>query len=279
MGVLGGAEAFPRYGWWGAGAIAAAVAVAQADAVWVPATASLLAWWGLALLLDGVARWRRGESVLTDAPDAFVWMAVLSIFLGVAVEWAAGRLAVWAYLGLPSNEFLRYGVQGAVFAAFLPALHGAAAMFGAPGPSETRISKVSRKAALIGLAVGGLLLAATLAAPYLDGLTAMLLAMIGLWLFCDGVNAQRGRPSLLERRRGQIRAWADAGLLLVSADALIGVISGQGRVSVQVDGPVYYAYALLAVSGPALRAAYVCLADSVGLECWPSREESIALIR
>lgn len=279
MGLLGGAEAFPRYGWWGVGLVAAAAGAAQIDAAWAPSAASVLAWWGLALALDAAAVWRRGESALRSAPDAFVWMAVLSIFLGVAVEWAAGRLAVWAYLGLPFRELPRYGVQGAVFAAFLPALHAAAAIFGAAPHAGWKAGAVSRRASLTAVTLGAVLLAGALARPYLEGLTAMLPAMLGLWLFCDGANALRDRPSLLENRRGRRRAWVGAGLLLVAACGLIEALTGQGRVSVQADGPVYLAYGLLAAWGPALRAAYLFLADTLGLPALPAREQRSALLR
>jgi hypothetical protein len=271
MGMLGGAKAFPRHGWWGLGAMAAGVGAAFVDAPWAPSAASILAWWGFALALDAAAFRRRGESVLRDAPDAFVWMAVLSIFLGVAVEWAAGRLTAWAYLGLPANEFLRYGVQGAVFAAFVPALHGAAGVFGA---SSAPGARVSRRGAALALGLGAALLAGTLAAPVFEGLGAMLGAMSGLWLFCAGVNALRGRPSLRE-----VSAWAGAGLLLAAAAVLLESIGGQGRASVETGGLGFYAYALPAVCGPAFRAAYLCLADTLGLPAWPPREETSSLLR
>ena len=197
MDALGGAAAFPGHGWWGAGAILTAIAAALLDAAWAPSACSILAWWGLALLLDGAALWRRGESVLRDAPDAFVWMAVLSIFLGVAVEWAAGRLAVWAHLGLPFQEFLRYGVQGATFAAFLPALHGAAGMLGATPAAEIAPEPIGKRIALVVVSAGIVLLAGTLVVPILAGLPAMLLAMAGLWCLSDGWKrlAKKAEPA------------------------------------------------------------------------------------
>ena len=279
MGVLGGAAAFPGRGWAGLAGLVSGLVLGRVDAPWAPSAASILAWWGLALALDAAAFRRRGKSLLEDAPDAFVWMAVLSIFLGVGMEWAAGRLAGWSYLGLPSNEFLRYGVQGAVVAAFLPALHDAAGLLGAGDLDAAKPLSKSAAVAAVVLGAGATGGALGVGAPALSGLLALLPVTFGLWTACDGVNALRSRPSLLASPGRMLAAWCGAGLGLTAAGALITWASGQGRYPAGFEGPSLYEYALLAFLGPALRAAYLFLADTLGLPAWPGREKYFALIR
>lgn len=277
MGVLGGVEAFPRRGVWGLGAVAAGVAVSFVEAGWAPSVASILAWWGLAIALDAAAFWRRGESVSHDAPDAFVWMAVLSIFLGVGMEWTAGRLVAWSYLGLPYDEFLRYGVQGATLAAFVPALHGAAALLGAGSVSAPRPEAIPKVAAALGIVLGLGCLAVPLAAPeLLPGFAGMLFVGFGLWSLSDSINALRDRPNILEQRRRRLVAWALAAGALVAGETLLTSLTGQGRYPV---GYETRGLAALVMLGPALRASYLFLADTLGLPAWPPREESSALLR
>jgi hypothetical protein len=66
---------------------------------------------------------------------------------------------------------------------------------------------------------------------------------------------------------------------LTAAGALITWTSGQGRYPAGFESPSVHEYALLVFLGPALRAAYLFLADSFGLPAWPGRENRSSLIR
>ncbi|MEZ5365735.1 MAG: hypothetical protein R2748_26240 [Bryobacterales bacterium] len=269
MGSSGGAPAFPGRGWVGLAAIASAVGLGFWDQ---PSFASILAWWGLALGLDGASFAVRGRSVLEDAPEALVWMAVLSIFLGVGLEWSAAQVGSWAYLGLPGNEFVRYAVQGATFAAFVPALHGAALLLGAHGePGKAR-------GGMLRIALGAILVAAVLLFPNATPEEAPVMALpgallIGVWLFCSGANGLRGRAD------SQNWVWITAGLLLLGWTAVVTALTGQGRYPGGFESPGLWEYLLLAALGPSMRAAYLLLADSSGLPTWPARESRTSLIR
>ena len=57
------------------------------------------------------------------------------------------------------------------------------------------------------------------------------------------------------------------------------MLSGQGRFPTGFEPASPAAYLALAFLGPALRAAYLLLADVLGLPAWPPREDSPALLR
>lgn len=269
MGSSDGAPAFPGRGWAGIAALAAAAVAVYWQA---PSGASILGWWGLALMLDAACwKWRR-RSALEQAPEAVVWMAVLSIFLVGGLDWAGAWLGAWAYLGLPANELLRYAVQGATFAAYLPALHAAAILFGADGASAALSSLALR------LALGVVLVAAALALGSDRPEQVPLMAppgvlLAGVWLLCSGANALRGHAE------ASASAWLWAGLLLLGWSWALTELTGQGRYPGGYVSPGPWQYPLLAALGPAMRAAYLLLADSADLPRWPFRESRTSLIR
>ena len=217
------------------------------------------AWWALVGAARRAARRGGGE----QGPETLVWMAVLSVFLGVAVEWANSRIGLWGWNGLPANEFARYLAQGALFAAYLPALDGLAGLLG----GDARGWAVPRAAAWpaagfgIVVAAGGVVGGerAMLPPPSAFGLVAL-----GLWLAADGANALRGQAALFSSFRCAA-AWSIAGAALFALDWALSGMLGAGRAGVLADAPALGEYAGLAFAGPAARGLYVLAADALDL--------------
>jgi hypothetical protein len=215
-------------------------------------------WWALAWASRRAAHRSRDE----EGPETLVWMAVLSVFLGAGVEWANSRIGLWGWNGLPANEFARYLAQGAVFAAYVPALDGAARLLDR-APDARAVAAAARWAGVLGLALAacGLLGGE---ASILSPAAAFGALGLGLWLAADGANAARGQPSLLGAAR-HAAAWSGAGITLAGCDAAFGELLGVGRTGVSPDAPVLWEYLGWAFAGPAARSLYVFAAEALDL--------------
>ena len=164
-----------------------------------PAGLVAAAWTGYVAAIDAAVYSVRGCSLLRSRTDAFLWLAVLSVFLWLPFEWYNLRLGTWYRSGLPDGP-LRYALLGWSSACVWPALYETADFFLALAsrrePAIPRQGPPSR-AAGIALAAGVACLTVPVAIPRLDAgeLLAPLVAC-GFLLVLDPVNRRRGWPSL-----------------------------------------------------------------------------------
>ena len=185
-----------------------------------PALLVAAAWTGYILATDSAVRSIRGFSLATTRPHAFLWLAVLSVFLWLPFEWYNHRLAAWYRSGLPAGP-VRYLLLGWASACIWPALFETADFFLAlmprsDHPSESPIrSRLGWTAPVA--ALGGISLALPLMLPRLDaGERLVPLAACGFLLLLDPLNLAGRRASLwgdwLAKRSSRTLALALAGL-------------------------------------------------------------------
>ena len=190
---------FGPLGWIGlsAGCLCGALLAAP---VGKPIFLGALAWTGLILAVDSSVHALRGRSLIRSSPSAFVWLAVLSIFLWLPFEWYNLRLAGWYRSGLPTGP-IRYLLLGWSFACIWPALFEIADLFAAlaapSAPRGNRPVSVLRGRVIPVVASGAACLAVPVLVPRLDlGEHLLPLAGVGFLLLLDPLNAVAGRPSL-----------------------------------------------------------------------------------
>ena len=168
-----------------------------------PPLAGALAWSGYVLAVDAAVYTIRGRSIIRNRPEAFLWLAVLSIFLWLPFEWWNLRLAAWYRAGYPPGV-ARLILLGWSCACIWPALMETADLILAVRSRPTarcpaRSAPGSLERALVSLAGAGCLIAPHIV-PRLDlGEHLAALAAVGLLLLLDPLNLAAGRPS----------AWAD----------------------------------------------------------------------
>lgn len=187
-----------------------------------PAGLVAAAWTGYVVAIDAAVYCVRGHSLIRSSPNAFLWLAVLSVFLWLPFEWYNLRLAAWYRSGLPDSP-LRYVLLGWSSACIWPALYETADFFLALAsrrkPAKPRRAAPS-SAAVIALAVGVACLTVPVALPRLDaGEFLMPLIACGFLLVLDPVNRWRGWPGL----------WSDWSALYrhrIAALALSGAFCG-----------------------------------------------------
>jgi hypothetical protein len=158
-----------------------------------------ICWSGYILVLDAAVFRIRGRSLLRTEPQAFVWMAVLSIFLWLIFEGYNLELRNWTYVGLPRNELVRYFGYGWSFATIWPAVletaefllatlfRGGGPVPGPPHPRASATGWIPLGVALVGMP----LLAPFNVQTYLFGLV-----WLGFILIADPLNYRARRPSL-----------------------------------------------------------------------------------
>ncbi|MYB51110.1 MAG: hypothetical protein F4X77_02755 [Acidobacteriia bacterium] len=185
------------------------------------AAVGTLAWTGYVLAIDAAVFAARGRSLLRSRPDAFLWLAVLSVFLWLPFEWYNERLAGWYRSGLPP-DLSRYVLLGWSFACVWPALFETADLLLALWFKRCRDDTAARRPGLAlscGVAAAGaILLLAPLALPRLDlGEHLLPLASAGFLLLLEPWNAAGGRASLWidarSREHSRLLALAGAGVL------------------------------------------------------------------
>ena len=174
-----------------------------------------LVWSGYIMAIDAAVFALRGRSLIRSEPQAFVWMAILSIFLWLIFELYNLRLQNWTYVGLPRNEYLRYLGYGWSFATILPAILETAellmsAVFRTGWPpvevdarTDTPLglmageSKARRRAAAWGWVVlGAVMVSVPLLAPRDLGAYLFGSVWLGFIFLVDPLNDRGGRPSL-----------------------------------------------------------------------------------
>ena len=172
-----------------------------------PAFLGALAWSGYTLAADSAVYSIRGRSILRTRPEAFLWLAVLSLFLWLPFEWYNLRLAAWYWAGMPTGP-LRYLLLGWAYACIWPAIFETADLLLAtlfrlePRQLTSESPRLGRLAAVV--AVGALCLAFPVLLPRLDlGEHLFGLPSVGFLLLLDPLNLSHGRPSLwLDWRAG-----------------------------------------------------------------------------
>ena len=197
---------FGARGWIGI-ALFSACACLLAAPLPKPAFLGALAWSGFALAVDSAVYSIRGRSVLRTRPEAFLWLAVLSLILWLPFEWYNLRLAAWYWAGMPDG-LLRYLLLGWVYACIWPAIFETADLLLAtvfrlePRPLAAESPRFGRVAAVV--AGGALCLAFPVLLPRLDlGEHLFVLPSAGFLLLLDPLNLSQGRPSLwLDWRAG-----------------------------------------------------------------------------
>jgi hypothetical protein len=192
-------EPFAAYGLVGLGIIGVAEILLFAKVEWVSQFFTPICWTGYILAMDSAVFRVRGRSVLRSEPQAFVWMAVLSIFLWLVFEAYNLQLHNWMYVGLPSNELVRYAGYGWSFATIWPAvLETTDFLLGtlfrhrgpAPDPPEPR------QHAFAWVALGLMMMAFPLVAPFYLQVYLFALVWLGFIVAADPVNYRARRPSL-----------------------------------------------------------------------------------
>lgn len=119
-------------------AAAAALSANEAALGWTAPAAA----WGLAFGLDALAGRLRGRQALAFDGRAAVWLATLSVFGSALFELVnQDWLALWAWVGFPSDPLTRYVSLGLTQAARLP-LAAAAAVLLAGGAALDRLSRL-----------------------------------------------------------------------------------------------------------------------------------------
>ena len=185
------------------------------------AAVGTLAWTGYVLAVDAAVFAARGRSLLRSRPEAFLWLAVLSVFLWLPFEWYNERLAGWYRSGLPP-DLSRYVLLGWSFACIWPALFETADLLLALWFKRGRDDIADRRPGLplscSVAAAGAVLLLAPLAVPRLDfGEHLLPLVSAGFLLLLEPWNAAGGRPSLWvgarSREYSRLVALAGAGAL------------------------------------------------------------------
>ena len=185
------------------------------------AAVSTLAWTGYVVAIDAAVFAARGRSLLRSRPEAFLWLAVLSVFLWLPFEWYNERLAGWYRSGLPS-DLSRYALLGWSFACIWPALFETAdlllAVWSRKALGDLAAWRPARSLSCSVAAVGAILLLVPLAVPRLDfGEHLLPLVSAGFLLVVEPWNAAEGRVSLWvdvrSREYSRLLALAGAGLL------------------------------------------------------------------
>lgn len=185
------------------------------------AAVGTLAWTGYVLAVDAAVFAARGRSLLRSRPDAFLWLAVLSVFLWLPFEWYNERLAGWYRSGLPP-DLSRYVLLGWSFACIWPALFETAdlllALWFKSGGGAIAARRPGLSLSCSVAAAGAVLLLAPLAVPRLDlGEHLLPLVSAGFLLLLEPWNAAGGRASLWldarSREYSRLLALAGAGVL------------------------------------------------------------------
>ena len=187
---------FPVHGWLGLGIPAVAAVLWRWDVPLVKFFLTPIVWTGYVLALDATVSCVRGRSLITTAPSAFAWMALLSIPLWLIFEAYNLRLQNWRYVGLPESVVLRVVGYLWSFATIWPAVLETADFLLATGAWRGS----SRDRSRVWMVAGALMLVAPVVAPARWG--AYLFGLV--WV---------GFAFLLDRGGVPVRALCVAGIL------------------------------------------------------------------
>lgn len=231
---------YPVYGSVGLAVIAVAEALLLFDVPPVPVFFTPIVWTGYILAVDAAIYSLRERSLLRTRPEAFVWMAVLSIFLWLIFEVYNARLLNWTYVGLPSNVYLRYLGYGWSFATIIPAMletaefllatrfRGGQAPQVAPNESLGGLDLTTapahaqeRTASLVWPALGLVMLAGPVLLPVEWGVYLFGSVWLGFIFLVDPLNDRRGLPSIWRDLR---QGYTQRLKALLASGALCGIL-------------------------------------------------------
>ncbi len=228
----------------------------------------------------------RGRSPMKTRPDAFAWMAVLSIFLWLVFEIYNQRLAAWHYGGLP-NDMTRYLLLGWSFATIWPGVLGTAAFLSAAalrGPPQRPDDARTGRSARLPLAVSGagvLCLTLPLLLPRLDlGEHLFALVVCGWALLLDPLNVRAGLPSVWGCR-SRLYALLGAGPICGLIWGFWNVRAGARAYSTNARTAIFElpleAFLGMSLFGPAAFAIYVFATSRLSLPfCGPPADPCAA---
>ncbi len=188
---------FPPAGWFALGMILLAEVLVYFAIPGVATVFMPIVMTAYVVAVDSAVYAVRGRSLMRTNPDAFVWIATLSIFLWVIFEIYNQSIAAWHYGGLPNNES-RYLLLGWSFAMIWPAVIGTAEFLRAtiwPLRNEQPLAAMRPVALWAALGIACLALPAVL--PHSDiGVPLFALVVLGSFALLDPLNCRAGRPSV-----------------------------------------------------------------------------------
>jgi hypothetical protein len=189
--------AFPAHGWLGLFALAAFEFLMFRGVEPVATYFSPLAWTSYILVADAAVYAITGHSRLREEPRGLLKMAALSVPLWLIFEGYNLRLANWAYVGLPSNQFERWFGYAWSFATITPGIFMTAALIESFGwfRDEARPVRFSRGTETAFIILGAAFLVVPLlvprhAAAYLFGLV-----WLGFLFLLEPINHRLRLPS------------------------------------------------------------------------------------
>ena len=182
-----------------------------------------LAWTGYVVAADSAVFSVRGRSLIRSRPEAFAWLAVLSIFLWLPFEWYNLQLAGWYRSGMPAGPE-RYLLLGWSFACIWPVLFETADLFLAIKRSQLPAVRHRPRPwtvwTVVLIAAGGACLVVPVVVPRLDvGEHLLPLVGVGFLLVLDPLNGTLGGPSMW-------RDWSSGGRERAAALAAAGLFCG-----------------------------------------------------
>lgn len=162
-------------------------------------------WLGYVLSVDGVTRWRSGDSLLARSPKRFVLLFGFAVPLWWLFEFANGYLGNWRYLPATVWGPVAYVLLASLaFSTVMPALFATAELyrtFGVFARPRRWLTIGPSRGGLVAISLLGLgMFILSLAAPR----QAFPLVWLGVFFFLDPLNALVGGKSLADevaRRR------------------------------------------------------------------------------
>jgi hypothetical protein len=209
----------PKYVWLGVAVLLAGEILMIMRVPLVTQWFTPIMWTGYILIVDGLIRWRKGTSLLSDHPLEFVILAVISIGSWAIFEGYNVPLKNWTYIGLPDNMVVRYIGYAWAFATISPVMFLTYELLDIIVPGETP-SPGARlgNGVFWGFVIFGL---ACLVVPLVWPSYWMTpLVWIGFAFFLDPINGRQGERSFLsEFFTGHFRSM----LLMFLAGFICGI--------------------------------------------------------
>lgn len=210
----------PPWLWLGLSLVAVAWPLAWAGPAPVAEHTFFPLWLGYVLAVDGLTRWRAGDSLLARSPARFALLFVFSIPLWWLFEVANRSLDNWRYVLPRSLGAVEYGLRASLaFSTVMPALFVTAELWRTFPPFARPVSWLRvapGRAGLLAIALAG---TAMFAGSLIYPRQLFPFVWLGLFFCLDPLNALRGDKSLAAdaaRRR-----W-DTALVLAAAGLTCG---------------------------------------------------------